>query len=89
MLEGEIKSLMTLPTAALEFLYNNARAANVPLPQANDDLYKMGILNSLEVAELVSILEENCDIKILDVDVNSSNFQSISAIERYVESLMS
>lgn len=80
---------MALPKAALDFLNNNAKDAGVARPGEDDDLYKMGILNSLSVAELVSILESECGVRIPDEDVNAQNFQSIGAVERYVESLKS
>lgn len=80
---------MALPKAALDFLNNNAKDAGVAQPGEGDDLYKMGILNSLTVAELVSILESECGVRIPDEDVNPQNFQSIRAVERYVESITS
>ena len=80
---------MTLPKAALDFLNSKADDANVPRPMADDDLYKIGVLNSIEVVELVALLEESCGIGIPDEDVNDRNFQSINSIERYLESLKS
>ncbi|MDQ3807107.1 MAG: phosphopantetheine-binding protein [Thermoproteota archaeon] len=77
---------MTMPKAVLDFLAKNARQANVAQPDAADDLFKMGILDSFNVVDLVSILEEECGIKIPDEDVNAANFQSVNAMEHYVES---
>lgn len=77
---------MTMPKAVLDFLAKNARQANVAQPEASDDLFKMGILDSFNVVDLVSILEEECGIEIPDVDVNAATFQSINAMEHYVES---
>ncbi|MGB8509855.1 MAG: phosphopantetheine-binding protein [Pyrinomonadaceae bacterium] len=77
---------MTLPKVVLDFLANNAKQANVTQPDADDNLFKIGVLDSFNVVDLVSILEEECGIEVPDVDVNATNFQSIKAIVHYVES---
>lgn len=80
---------MTLPTAVLDFLNNNAREAQAEPPEADDDLFKASILDSFTLVEFVSKLEEECGVKIPDEEVNSQNFRSISTIESYVRSLKS
>ena len=77
---------MTLPKAVLDFLNSKAKLARIAQLKADDNLFDMGVLDSFMVVDLVSILEEECNIKILDADVTAENFQSINAIERYVQS---
>ena len=77
---------MTLPKAALDFLSNKAIEAHAAQPKADDDLFKIGILDSFNIVDFISILEEEFGINIPDADVVFVNFQSINAIEHYVES---
>lgn len=77
---------MTLSKTVLDYLSNNAKQVGVAQLRADDDLFQLGVLDSFSLVDLISMLEEDCEIKIPDVDVNAGNFQSINAIERYVES---
>jgi acyl carrier protein len=76
---------MSLPEAALAFLNENAKSAGVAQPKADDDLFKMGVLDSFSLIDFISILEEECGIKVPDADVNVVTFHSLDAISRYVE----
>jgi acyl carrier protein len=66
----------------------NANARNVGISQVNpaDDLFKLGVLDSFALVDFVATVEEQCDIKIPDSDVNPSNFQTIEVIDEYVRS---
>lgn len=77
---------MTLPKAVLDFLNEKATEAHATQLKADDDLFKIGVLDSFNLVDFISILEEECGISVPDVDVVPVNFQSINAIERYVES---
>lgn len=77
---------MTLPKVLLDFLNRKAKEAYVEQPKADDDFFKMGILDSFTLVDLIIVLEEECGIKVPDADVIAANFQSINAIERYIES---
>lgn len=76
---------MPLPKVVLDFLADHAKQANAPQPKVDDNLLKLGILDSFNVVDLVSVLEEECGIDIPDADVDPTKFQSINAIEHYVE----
>jgi len=80
---------MTLPKAVLDFLKNNAHEVHAEPPEADDDLFQAGILDSFTLVELASKLEEECGVKIPDDEVNVQNFRSIATIEHYVQSLKS
>lgn len=77
---------MALPEGVLSYLNENAEKEGVAAPQAKDDLFKLGVLDSFSLVDFVSLLEEQYSIKISDSDVNPENFRSIEVIEQYVDS---
>lgn len=76
---------MNLPQAVLDLLSENARNNDAVPPQDGDDLFKIGALDSFALVEFVALLEEECGIKVPDADVTPVNFQTIGAIEGYVD----
>lgn len=77
---------MALPQGVTDFLNESAEQAGAPQPSAEVDLFKSGVLDSFALIDFVTVLEEQCGIKVPDADVNPTTFQSINAIERYIES---
>ncbi len=77
---------MALPQGVTDFLNDSARSAGAEQPQLGDDLFRSGVLDSFALVDFVTVLEEQCGIKVPDSDVNPANFQTIETIERYVES---
>lgn len=75
---------MALPQGVLDFLNESAERAGAPPPSPDDDLFESGVLDSFALIDFVTVLEENCAIKVPDADVNPASFQSITAIDRYV-----
>lgn len=76
---------MALPQGVMDSLNENAERAGVEHPKSGDDLFQTGVLDSFALVDFVTLLEEQCGIRVPDSDVNPANFQSIEAIERYVE----
>jgi acyl carrier protein len=76
---------MPLPEPVLAYLNETSRAAGSAAPQPADDLFKLGVLDSFALVDFLMILEESCGIKVPDSDVNAANFQTIEAIEQYVQ----
>ena len=76
---------MTLPEPVLAFLNERSEAAGAAPPQRDDDLFKLGVLDSFALVDFLTIVEDNCGITIPDSDVNAANFQNIEIIERYLE----
>lgn len=76
---------MALPSAITEYLNENAEREGQSSPTGDSDLFKLGILDSFALIDFVSLLEEHCQIKVPDGDVNPTNFQSIEEIERYIQ----
>jgi acyl carrier protein len=70
----------------MEFLNANAQREGAGQLGTGDDLFRAGVLDSFSLVDLVSLLEDQCGVKIPDADVNPGNFQTIEKIERYVES---
>ncbi len=77
---------MALPQGVMDSLNENAERAGTEQPKAGDDLFQMGVLDSFALVDFVTLLEEQCGIKIPDADVNPANFQTIEVIENYVAS---
>lgn len=76
---------MALPQTVLDLLSENARNNGTAPPQDGDDLFSTGALDSFALVDFVTLLEEQCGIKVPDADVNPANFQTILAIETYVD----
>ena len=75
---------MALPQGVIDSLNENAERAGVEQPKSGDDLFKTGVLDSFALVDFVTLLEEQCNIKVPDADINPANFQTIEAIESYV-----
>jgi acyl carrier protein len=75
---------MTLPREVLDFLGEKSRTAGALLPQPDDDLFRLGVLDSFTLVDFITVLENACAIRVPDADVNTANFQNIHAIERYL-----
>jgi acyl carrier protein len=76
---------MALPQGVLDFLNESAQTNGAEQPRAGDNLFKMGVLDSFALVDFVTVLEQECGIKIPDSDVNPANFETIETIERYVD----
>ena len=56
------------------------------LPDADESLFDSGFLDSFDLPDMVSALEEEFQIKIPDSDLNPRKFESVARIESYLES---
>lgn len=77
---------MALPQGVLDFLNENAQNNGAKQPVGGDDLFKMGALDSFALVDFLGVLETETGIKVPDSDVKAANFQTLEAIESYVES---
>ena len=75
---------MALPQGVLDFLNENAQNNGAGQPAAGDDLFKMGALDSFALVDVLGVLETETGIKVPDSDVKPANFQTLEAIESYV-----
>ena len=76
---------MALPQSITDFLKESATNAGVSPPMDGEDLFKSGVLDSFALVDFVSLLEGACGIRIPDGDVIPANFQTLQAIETYVQ----
>jgi acyl carrier protein len=77
---------MALPQGVTDFLNENAKQQGIEELNEGDDLFKLGVLDSFALVDFITILEQECGLKIPDADVNPANFQTVKAIEHYVSS---
>jgi len=77
---------MSLPQAVIEYLNNSAANNGADQPGPSDDLFVSGTLDSFALIDFVTILEENCGVRVPDNEVIPGHFSTIEAIERYVAS---
>jgi acyl carrier protein len=76
---------MDRKTALIDFVKNEVmRNKNARLDE-NEDLLSAGILDSLAILQLVAFVEDRFGVKIPDEDVVFENFQSINALNAYLE----
>jgi len=75
---------MPLPREVREFLNENAKQQGIEQFNSSDDLFRLGVLDSFALVDFITILEQECDLKIPDNDVKPVNFQTVDAIEHYV-----
>ncbi|HEX8653270.1 MAG TPA: acyl carrier protein [Pyrinomonadaceae bacterium] len=76
---------MALPQGVIDFLNESAQSNGAEQPRAGDNLFKMGVLDSFALVDFVTVLEQECGIRIPDSDVNPANFETIEAVESYVQ----
>ena len=55
-------------------------------PELEESLFDSGVLDSFALADLVSAIEKEFHISIPDSDLSPKKFESISRIERYLDS---
>jgi acyl carrier protein len=77
---------MALPQGVTDYLNENAQNNGAGQPAAGDDLFKSGVLDSFALVDFIGVLESETGITVPDSDVKAANFQTLEAIERYVES---
>jgi acyl carrier protein len=77
---------MALPQGVTDYLNENAQNNGGGQPSAGDDLFKAGVLDSFALVDFIGVLEAETGISVPDADVKPANFQTLEAIERYVES---
>jgi acyl carrier protein len=77
---------MALPQGVTDYLNENASNNGGSQPAAGDDLFKAGVLDSFALVDFIGVLETETGISVPDADVKPANFQTLEAIERYVES---
>ena len=78
--ENEIKAKL------LEYMRARFPAAQGIRLEEERSLLDSGVIDSLGILDLVAFMEETFDIEATDEDLVPENFDSVSALVRYVES---
>ena len=69
-----------------EFIAENILFSDNGYPyQDSDSFLEKGIVDSMNVMEIVAYVEDNFDIEVEDLDIVPSNFDSITNISTYVQ----
>jgi len=69
-----------------DFIVDNFLFGNAEKLDTNTPLFEKGIIDSTGVLELLALIEENFNIQVSDEELVQSNFSSISAIEKFIQS---
>jgi acyl carrier protein len=51
----------------------------------DDSLLAKGILDSLEILKLMTFIEESFGVQVADADLVPENFETITALKRFIE----
>ena len=51
----------------------------------NDDIFKLGLVNSLFALELVVFLENSFNITVENEDLNLTNFSTLNNLEQFIQ----
>ncbi|HZS48047.1 MAG TPA: acyl carrier protein [Blastocatellia bacterium] len=74
-----------LPESVMSFLSKAAKDNRTSLPDANSSLFLAGVLDSFSLVDFVSVIENECGIKVSDSDLRPENFDTINKVETYIQ----
>lgn len=74
-----------LPQDVMTFLQQAAVEAHTELPDRNSSLFQSGLLDSFTLVDFVTLLEDECNIKIEDRDLRPENFDTIAKVEDFIQ----
>jgi acyl carrier protein len=69
----------------LDYLNETAASNGAEMPDAQDDLFQAGVLDSFALVDFITALEEHCGISVPDSDINPANFRTLEDIENYIK----
>jgi acyl carrier protein len=69
-----------------QFILESAQRKGVAALGDDESLSQNGVMDSLVIFRLVSFLEDTFNIRVADEEIVDENFQTISGIEKFVES---
>lgn len=80
------KNMDEIKNKLKEFIAENILFSDNGYPyQDSDSFLEKGIVDSMNVMEIVAYVEDNFDIEVEDLDIVPSNFDSITNISTYVQ----
>jgi len=76
---------MSTETILISYITDDIAIGRAKAIQPDDDLFSIGILDSLGALQMVMFIEEKFSITVPDEDVIFENFNSISAMTNYID----
>lgn len=73
-----------LPDTVLEFLERAASEARTELPDRDASLFVAGVLDSFSLVDFVTLVEQECGVRIDDADLRPENFDTLAKVEAFV-----
>lgn len=77
---------MDIQKQVKEFLYDESLKEEFDELTSSDSLLEAGIIDSVKMLELITFIEETFGIKVDEDDLFPENFDSLQAIEEFINS---
>ncbi len=77
---------MDIKQKLIDFLYDDSLKDEFKDLDPDDSLLELGIVDSVKMLDLIGFIEDTFGIEIDEEDLYPENFDSLNAIEEYIES---
>ncbi len=77
---------MDIKQKLIDFLYDDTLKEEFTDLDPDDSLLELGIVDSVKMLDLIGFIEDTFGIEIDEEDLYPENFDSLNAIEEYIES---
>lgn len=77
---------MALKQELIDFLFDETLKDEFENLTYNDSLLERGIIDSVKMLDLIAFIEERYQITVAEEDMYPDNFDTISAIEAFIQS---
>lgn len=77
---------MDIKQKLIDFLYDESLKDEFQDLDHDDSLLELGIVDSVKMLDLIGFIEDTFEIKVDEEDLYPENFDSLNAIEEYIES---
>ena len=77
---------MDIKQKLIDFLYDESLKDEFQYLDHDDSLLELGIVDSVKMLDLIGFIEDTFEIKVDEEDLYPENFDSLNAIEEYIES---
>lgn len=77
---------MDIKQKLIDFLYDDSLKDEFKDLDPDDSLLELGIVDSVKMLDLIGYIEDTFNIKVDEEDLYPENFDSLNAIEEYIQS---
>ncbi len=77
---------MDIKQKLIDFLYDDSLKDEFNDLEPDDSLLELGIVDSVKMLDLIGFIEDTFNIKVDEEDLYPENFDSLNAIEEYIQS---